>query len=131
MQWVEHPCPTNRYERNLYPLIQGGKGIPRLWAAGVQGDWDYLAIDLLGQSLDNIYRKSGKDVMNLGSVCCIAMQVVCGMNWGWLGDEPLTRESTFLRFNDLNSCTAAGCFTATFSWEIVYLDYLLMTKSFI
>lgn len=78
LQWTQHPCPTNRYERYLYPLIQGGKGIPRLWAAGVQGEWDYLAIDLLGQSLDSIYRKSGKDVMNLGSVCCIAMQVVCG-----------------------------------------------------
>lgn len=82
LQWVLHPCPTNRYERNLYPLIQGGKGIPKLWAAGVQGDWDYLAIDLLGQSLDSIYRKSGKEVMDLGSVCCIAMQVVCGMSLG-------------------------------------------------
>ncbi|KAF7768193.1 hypothetical protein Agabi119p4_7436 [Agaricus bisporus var. burnettii] len=76
LQWVEHACPTNRYERCLYPLIQGGKGIPKLWAAGVQGSWDFLAIDLLGQSLDNIYRKNGKEVMNLGSVCCIAMQVI-------------------------------------------------------
>jgi casein kinase 1 len=51
--------------------------MPKLWASGVQGSWDYLAIDLLGQSLDSIYRKSGKEVMSLGSVCCIAMQVVC------------------------------------------------------
>lgn len=78
MQWVHHPCPTNRYERYLYPLIQGGKGIPRLWDANVVGEWDYLAIDLLGQSLDSIYRKNGKEVMNLGSVSCIAMQVVRG-----------------------------------------------------
>ena len=50
--------------------------MPRLWDAGVVGEWDYLAIDLLGQSLDSIYRKNGKEVMNTGSVCCIAMQVV-------------------------------------------------------
>jgi casein kinase 1 len=51
--------------------------MPTLWAAGVQGQWDYLAIDLLGASLDNLYRKSGKEMMELGTVCSIAMQVVC------------------------------------------------------
>ncbi|KAF9013477.1 CK1/CK1 protein kinase [Cyathus striatus] len=76
VQDVNHPCPTNRYERYIYPLLQGGKGMPKLWAAGVQGQWDYLAIDLLGVSLDNIYRKSGKNIMDLGSVCSIAMQVI-------------------------------------------------------
>lgn len=76
MQWVHHQCPTNRFERYLYPLIQGGKGMPRLWDAGVVGEWDYLAIDLLGQSLDSIHKKNNREVMNTGSVCCIAMQVV-------------------------------------------------------
>lgn len=51
--------------------------MPTLWASGVQGCWDYLAIDLLGASLDNLYRKSGREMMDLGSVCSIAMQVVC------------------------------------------------------
>jgi casein kinase 1 len=50
--------------------------MPTLWAAGVEGRWDYLAIDLLGPSLDNLYRKSGMETMDLRSVCCIAMQVV-------------------------------------------------------
>lgn len=76
VQHVNHECPTNRYERHLYPSLQGGKGMPTLWASGVQGCWDYLAIDLLGASLDNLYRKSPNNMMDLGSVCSIAMQVV-------------------------------------------------------
>jgi hypothetical protein len=51
--------------------------MPTLWACGVEGAWDYLAIDLLGASLDNLYRKSGKETMDLSSVCAIAMQLVC------------------------------------------------------
>jgi casein kinase 1 len=50
--------------------------MPTLWASGVDGYWDYLAIDLLGPSLDNLYRNHGKTNMDLQSVCCIAMQVV-------------------------------------------------------
>jgi casein kinase 1 len=76
VQHVNHECPTNWYERNIYPSLQGGEGMPTLWAAGVEGAWDYLAIDLLGSSLDGLIRKSGKPMMDLRSVCCIAMQVV-------------------------------------------------------
>ena len=76
IQDVNHECPSNRYERRLYPLLQGGIGMPRLYAAGVAGMWDYLAIDLLGASLDSLYRRSGKEVMDIRSVLCIAMQVV-------------------------------------------------------
>ncbi|GLB38475.1 putative protein kinase [Lyophyllum shimeji] len=78
VQHVDHECLTNRYERYLYPLLQGGLGMPTLWASGVQGVWDYLAIDLLGASLDNLYRQLGGPAvpLDLGSVCCIAMQVI-------------------------------------------------------
>ncbi|KAH9480462.1 Casein kinase 1-like protein 9 [Psilocybe cubensis] len=76
VQYVNHECPTNRYERHLYPLLQGGVGMPKLYAAGVQGAWDYLAIDLLGPSLDSLYRKSGRDTMDLRTVCSIAIQLI-------------------------------------------------------
>ncbi|KAF8809566.1 CK1/CK1 protein kinase [Phlegmacium glaucopus] len=76
IQDVNHECPSNRYERRLYPLLQGGLGMPRLYAAGVAGMWDYLAIDLLGASLDSLYRRSGKDVMDIRSVLSIAIQVI-------------------------------------------------------
>ncbi|KAF9527547.1 CK1/CK1 protein kinase [Crepidotus variabilis] len=76
VQYVHHECPTNKYERHFYPLLQGGVGMPRLYAAGVYAEWDYLAIDLLGSSLDSLFRKSGKDTMDLRSVCSIAVQVI-------------------------------------------------------
>ena len=53
--------------------------MPNLYASGVEGPWDYLAIDLLGSSLDGLYRRSGKDTMDLRSVCSIAIQVVSGI----------------------------------------------------
>lgn len=76
IQHVNTDCPTNRYERNFYPSLQGGKGMPTLWASGVDGVYDYLVMDLLGFSLDSLYRQNGKQVMDLRSVICIAMQVV-------------------------------------------------------
>ena len=75
LQDVNHECPTNRYERYFYPCLQGGIGMPTLLASGVEGKFDYLVIDLLGPSLDNLYRKNGR-VMDLRSTLCIAMQVV-------------------------------------------------------
>ena len=68
--------PTNCRERAIYPLLQGGIGMPRLWTAGVQGKYDYLAIDLLGNSLDKIYRENGKATMDMRTVCSIAVQLV-------------------------------------------------------
>ncbi|KAF4577125.1 hypothetical protein EYR36_005112 [Pleurotus pulmonarius] len=81
VQDVNHECPTNRYERRLYPLLQGGVGMPTLYTAGVEGKWDYLAIDLLGSSLDQLYRRSKKETMDLRSVCCIAMQVIARLEF--------------------------------------------------
>ncbi|KAI1793325.1 CK1/CK1 protein kinase [Ganoderma leucocontextum] len=78
LQPINESCPTNRYERGFYPALQGGKGMPTLWASGVQGPWDYLAIDLLGRSLDSLHRElmMKQDVWDLRSVCCIAVQVI-------------------------------------------------------
>ncbi|KAI0685806.1 CK1/CK1 protein kinase [Cytidiella melzeri] len=76
LQLVDHECPTNRYERAFYPMLQGGEGMPVLYGSGVQGQYDYLVINLLGASLDSLYRKLSLKVMDLRSVCCIAMQVI-------------------------------------------------------
>ncbi|PSR70552.1 hypothetical protein PHLCEN_2v13591 [Hermanssonia centrifuga] len=76
VQLTSHECRTNIYERGFYPSLQGGLGMPTLYADGVQGSYDYLAIELLGSSLDTLFRKSGKDVMDLRSVCSIAMQLI-------------------------------------------------------
>lgn len=50
--------------------------MPTLWASGVDGSWDYLAMDLLGSSLHSLFWKSSKSTMDLRSVLCIGMQVV-------------------------------------------------------
>ncbi|KAG1743332.1 kinase-like domain-containing protein [Suillus paluster] len=79
VQDVDHECPTNRYEQAIYPLLQGGEGMPRLWASGIEGRWHYLVISLLGKSLDSIYRQHlqcGHQRMDLRSVCSIAIQVI-------------------------------------------------------
>ena len=96
LQPTDVDCPTNRYERYFYPALQGGLGMPILWAAGVEGQFDWLAIELLGPSIDSLFRRSGKNVMDLRSVCCIAMQVVSASSssasWGlsrpWLSTSP-------------------------------------------
>lgn len=79
VQDVDHECPTNRYEQAIYPLLQGGEGMPQLWASGIEGKWHYLVISLLGKSLESIYRQnlqSGHQRMDLRSVCSIAIQVI-------------------------------------------------------
>lgn len=50
--------------------------MPTLWASGTHGVFDYLVIDLLGPSLDNLYRKCNPKLMDLRSVVSIALQVV-------------------------------------------------------
>ena len=81
IQYVNHECPTNKYERGFYPALQGGEGMPLLYTSGVEGIWDYLVIDLLGPSLDNLFRRSGQATMDLRSVCSIAMQLVSRLRY--------------------------------------------------
>ncbi|KIK85595.1 hypothetical protein PAXRUDRAFT_831959 [Paxillus rubicundulus Ve08.2h10] len=76
VQDINHECRTNRFEEYIYPLLQGGEGMPKLFASGVQGKWHYLVISLLGLSLDNIYRNNGKKPLDLRSACSIAIQVI-------------------------------------------------------
>lgn len=76
VQPIDISYPSNPHERQIYPLLQGGLGMPTLLASGLWGRWDYLAIDLLGNTLDRLYRKVGKNVMDLRSTCSIAIQLV-------------------------------------------------------
>jgi casein kinase 1 len=77
VQPLDVSYPSNTHERMIYPMLQGGAGIPTLWASGIWKSWDYLAMDLLGSSLDRLYRKSGKNMMDLRSACSFAVQLVC------------------------------------------------------
>jgi casein kinase 1 len=111
VQDVDHECPTNRYERFLYPLLQGGIGMPTLWASGIYRNLDYLAIDLLGPSLDNLYRKAGLERMDLRSVLCIGIQVVRVLESGPLYLVGTDYRMGFLcRSIDWSLCILVGCF---------------------
>ncbi|KAH9065515.1 kinase-like domain-containing protein [Lactarius vividus] len=76
VQSLDASYPSNSHERVVYPMLQGGAGIPTLWASGIWGRWDFLAMDLLGNSLDRLYRKSGKNMMDLRSACSFAIQLI-------------------------------------------------------
>ncbi|KAI9443107.1 kinase-like domain-containing protein [Lactarius indigo] len=76
VQSLDASYPSNSHERVVYPMLQGGAGIPTLWASGIWGRWDFLAMDLLGSSLDRLYRKSGKNMMDLRSACSFAIQLI-------------------------------------------------------
>ncbi|KAI0789817.1 CK1/CK1 protein kinase [Abortiporus biennis] len=121
IQDVNHECPTNRYERAFYPLLQGGKGMPKLYASGVEGQWDYLAIDLLGPSLDSLLRKSGKKFMDLRSVLCIAMQVIARL-------ETMHNRGILHRDIQLGNCTvglegdATLIYMIDFGFSKIYID---------
>ncbi|CCM04939.1 uncharacterized protein FIBRA_07136 [Fibroporia radiculosa] len=131
LQDVDVDCPTNRYERSFYPALQGGVGMPTLWASGIEGDYDYLVIDLLGSSLDSLFRRSGRSVMDLRSVCCIAMQVVSPT----LLPAPNGAFRTFvsllprlclalraIRSPDWNSCIRAVIYMIDFGFSKFYID---------
>ena len=76
VQEADSDHPTNKYERSFYPRLQGGVGIPTLFASGVQGKFDYLVLELLGPSLDSLYRQREPRVVGLRSVVTIALQLV-------------------------------------------------------
>ncbi|KAH7930288.1 kinase-like protein [Leucogyrophana mollusca] len=63
-------------ERTAYRLLRTCKGIPALQASGTIGRWQYLAIDLLGPSLESLSQKIAKPAMDLRTVCCIAIQLI-------------------------------------------------------
>jgi casein kinase 1 len=51
--------------------------MPKIWGGGQQGQLDYIVMDLLGPSLDNLYRKNGKKPFDVRSVCTVAIQMAC------------------------------------------------------
>ncbi|KAF1866790.1 hypothetical protein Lal_00018175 [Lupinus albus] len=52
---VKTKHPQLHYESKLYMLLQGGTGIPHLKWFGVEGDYNCMAIDLLGLSLQDLF----------------------------------------------------------------------------
>ena len=62
-------------EAKVYKVLQGNQGIPKLYWSGVEGNYQVMAVELLGPSLDKIMRKLGKP-FSIGTLLVISEQMV-------------------------------------------------------
>ncbi|CAD8196542.1 unnamed protein product [Paramecium octaurelia] len=71
--------PQIFFEAKLYNYLQGSdpsdKGIPRIYAQGQDGDYNYIVMDLLGQSLEELFSKNNKR-LSLKTVLMLADQMI-------------------------------------------------------
>jgi len=52
--------PQLAYESKLYKSLQGGVGIPSMWWYGMEGQYNIMVIDLLGQSLEQLFTRCNR-----------------------------------------------------------------------
>ncbi|KAL4590543.1 hypothetical protein LXL04_003475 [Taraxacum kok-saghyz] len=67
--------PQLHYESKLYMLLQGGTGVPHLKWFGVEGEYNAMAIDLLGPSLEDLFNYCNRK-LTLKSVLMLADQLI-------------------------------------------------------
>jgi serine/threonine protein kinase len=63
-----------KLETNIYMKLKNIKGIPQLRYFGVEENFNYMVIDLLDESLEDIVKKNGK--LNLDVVLSIAIETI-------------------------------------------------------
>jgi serine/threonine protein kinase len=64
-----------RNEAKMYKLLDGCQGIPRLRTYGVEGKFNYMVMDLLGESLESIRLQCGGRI-SLKSVIALGIQMI-------------------------------------------------------
>lgn len=67
--------PQLMYEARIYKLLQGGAGIPDTHWFGVEGDFNILVMDLLGQSLEDLFNACNRR-LTLKTVLMVADQMI-------------------------------------------------------
>ncbi|XP_057722354.1 casein kinase 1-like protein 9 [Arachis stenosperma] len=75
LESVKTKHPQLHYESKLYMLLQGGTGIPHLKWFGVEGDYNIMAIDLLGPSLEDLFNYCNRK-FTLKTVLMLADQLL-------------------------------------------------------
>jgi len=53
---VKTKFPQLLYETKLYKLFAGGNGIPKIYWAGTEGDYNVMVMELLGPSLEDLVK---------------------------------------------------------------------------
>ncbi|GAB2277632.1 Casein kinase 1-like protein 11 [Dionaea muscipula] len=75
LESVKNKHPQLHYESKLYMLLQGGTGIPHLKWFGVEGEYNAMAIDLLGPSLEDLFNYCNRK-FSLKTVLMLADQLI-------------------------------------------------------
>ncbi|XP_076906917.1 casein kinase 1-like protein 11 isoform X2 [Bidens hawaiensis] len=73
--------PQLHYESKIYMLLQGGTGVPGLKWFGVEGEYNAMAIDLLGPSLEDLFNYCNRK-FSLKTVLMLADQLVYIIDFG-------------------------------------------------
>jgi len=66
-----------KQESKIYKTLMGGTGVPWIMWSGRQGDYNVMIIDLLGPSLEDLFKKCNRH-FSLKTVLLLADQLVCG-----------------------------------------------------
>ncbi|KAK4732583.1 hypothetical protein R3W88_025571 [Solanum pinnatisectum] len=75
---TEHP--QLHYESNLYTLLQGGNGIPKVRWFGIEGEYNAMVIDVLGPSLEDLFNYCNRR-FTLKTTLMLADQLVNSQNY--------------------------------------------------
>lgn len=67
--------PQLMYETKLYKIFAGGSGIPHVHHFGLEGEYNAMAIDLLGPSLEDLFSYC-KYKFSLKTVYMLAEQMI-------------------------------------------------------
>lgn len=70
----KQPSPL-QHESRIYKTLMGGPGVPWMIWSGKQGDYNVMVIDLLGPSLEDLF-KLGSRQFSLRTVLLLADQLV-------------------------------------------------------
>lgn len=66
-----------KQESKIYKTLMGGTGVPWIMWSGRQGDYNVMIIDLLGPSLEDLFKRCNRH-FSLKTVLLLADQLVSG-----------------------------------------------------
>ncbi|KZV32974.1 casein kinase I isoform delta-like [Dorcoceras hygrometricum] len=75
LESVKTKHPQLHYESKIYMLLQGGTGVPNLKWFGVESEYNVMAIDLLGPSLEDLFNYCNRK-FSLKTVLMLADQLI-------------------------------------------------------
>ena len=73
---VEKQHSPLKHESKIYKTLMGGTGVPWMIWSGKQGDYNVMVIDLLGPSLEDLFKMCNRH-FSLKTVLLLADHLVC------------------------------------------------------